>query len=60
MKKVILTPKVAKKIQDEIYANMPSAKKIRLTCQLFLLGQKLKNSKTVSKNGARRIIKKHN
>lgn len=57
--KVILTTKLAEKIQDEIYANMPSEKKIKIAGQLFLLCQKLKNSKAVLKNGARRTIKKH-
>lgn len=60
MNRKILTPKMAQKIQDEIYAKMPPKKKVRIACQLFSLCQKLKNSKTISKNGARRTIKKHN
>ena len=60
MKKVILTPKLAQKIQDEIYYNMPSEKKIRLTSQFFVLGRKLKESKTISRDEPRRSIKKNN
>ena len=45
-----LTPKLAEKIQDEIYYNMPSEKKIRITSQFFMLAKKLQNSKTISKN----------
>lgn len=52
----MLTPKSAEKIQDEIYYNMPSEKKIRLTSQFFMLGKKLKESKTVSKNESGRTI----
>lgn len=59
MKKTILTPKLAEKIQDEIYYNMPSEKKIRITSQFFMLGKSLKESKTVVTNGSRRIISKN-
>jgi hypothetical protein len=55
-----LTPKLAERIQEEIYYKMPSEKKIRLTSQFFMLGKKLKESKTALKNDARRIIKKNN
>lgn len=58
MKKNILTPKKAGEIQDEIFYNMPSQKKIQLTSQLFVLTKKLKESKTIS-NGPRRIIGKN-
>lgn len=58
MAKEILTPKRAQEIQDEIFYNMPSEKKIRLTSQLFVLTKKLKESKTIS-NGASRIIIKN-
>jgi len=60
MNKNILTPKRAEEIQDEIYYNMPSEKKIRLVSQFFMLGKKLKESKTVSKNDAGRIIDRNN
>ena len=56
MKKEILTPKLAEEIQAEIYYNMPSEKKIRITSQFFMLAKKLKESKTVLKDDARRII----
>ena len=59
MNKVILTPKMAEKIQDEIYYNMPSEKKIRITSQFFMLGKKLKESKTVLKNEPRRNISRN-
>jgi hypothetical protein len=59
MKKIVLTPKLAEKIQDEIYYNMPSEKKIRLTSQFFMLGKKLKESKTILKNDAGRSISKN-
>ncbi len=58
MKKVILTPKMAEKIQDEILYSMPSEKKIKLTGQLFVLTKKLNESITVS-NGARRATIKN-
>jgi hypothetical protein len=58
MTKEILTPKSAQEIQDEIFYNMPSEKKIKLTSQLFVLTKKLKESKTVS-NGTRGIISKN-
>lgn len=59
MNKNILTPQKAEKIQDNIYYNMPSEKKIRITSQFFMLAKKLKESKTVSKNDARRTISRN-
>ena len=59
MKKNILTPKKAQEIQNEIFYNMPSEKKIKLTSKLFILTKKLKESKTVS-NGTSRTISKNN
>ncbi len=41
MRKVILTPKLAEKIQDEIFKKMTSEKKIKLTCDFFRFGKKL-------------------
>jgi len=58
MAKEILTPKKAREIQNEIFSNMPSEKKIKLTSKLFVLTKKLKESKTVS-NGTSRIISKN-
>jgi len=55
-----LTPKLAQKIQDDILYNMLPKKKIRLTSQLYLLLKKIQDSKTISKNGTRRTVKKHN
>jgi len=57
MKKI--TPQSAQEIQDGILYNMPSEKSIRITSQLYLLLKKLQDSKTISKNGAGRITKKH-
>jgi len=54
----ILTPKKAQEIQDEIFYNMPSEKKIRLTSQISVLVKKLKESETVV-NDTRRIIGKN-
>ena len=60
MNKIVLTPQLAQKIQDEIYYNMSAEKKIRITSQFFLLGKKLKESKTINiKNGTRRATKKN-
>jgi hypothetical protein len=57
MNKQILTPKQAQEIQDEIYYSMSAGKKIRLTSQFFILGQKLRHSKRV--DDTRRIIKEN-
>jgi hypothetical protein len=51
--------KSADQIQDEIYYDMSSEKKIRLTSQFFMLGRKLKESKTVLKNESRRSTSKN-
>jgi len=59
MKRNILTPKKAEKIQDKIYYKMPSEKKIRLTSQFFMLAKKLKESKTILKNDSRGTIGKN-
>ena len=53
----MLTPKSAQKIQENIYYTMPAEKKIKITSQFFMLGRKLKTSKTVEKHGTGRIVK---
>ncbi len=60
MAKEILTPKRAQEIQDEIFYNMPSKKKIKLASRLFMITKKLSESKTVSKNVPRRTFSKNN
>ena len=35
----------AEKIQNEIYRKMPAEKKLKIACQLFLLGKKLNELK---------------
>jgi len=54
MKKQLLTPKLAQKIQDTIYYDMPDDKKIKIVSQFFVLANALRNSKTVLKNESRR------
>lgn len=56
--KVIMTPKRAQEMQDEIFYNMSSEKKIKLTSQISVLVKKLKESKNVL-NDTRRIIRKN-
>ena len=56
MKKEILTPKTAEKIQDDIYYNMSAEKKVRITSQFFVLGRELNKFNSIERNGARRII----
>ncbi len=41
MKKNILTPKLAEKIQDNIFKKMTAEKKIKLACDFFRFGKKL-------------------
>jgi hypothetical protein len=59
LNKDILRSKKAQEIQDEIYYSMPSEKKIRITSQFFMLGKKLKESKTVLENDTRRAISRN-
>ena len=54
MKKLILTPKIAEKIQDRIFKKMTAEKKIKLTCDFFRLGQKLNQLNDKKINGDRR------
>jgi len=53
MAKEILTPKKAQEIQDEIFSNMTSQKKILLASQLFALTKKLKESKNILNDSGR-------
>ncbi|OGZ69612.1 MAG: hypothetical protein A3F47_02455 [Candidatus Staskawiczbacteria bacterium RIFCSPHIGHO2_12_FULL_38_11] len=55
----ILTPKLAQKMQDQIYYAMPDEKKIQIVSQFFMLANALKNSKTVLKNESGRTAHKH-
>ena len=50
MKKQLLTPKRAEEIQRQIYYNMSDEKKIQLVSDFYVLGQTLKNSKTIAKD----------
>ena len=54
MKKVILTPKMAEKIQDDIFRKMTADKKIKLVNSFFEFGKKLNNL-----NGNRRSAHKN-
>ena len=54
MNKYILTPQKAEKIQNEIYRNMPAAKKIKIAGQLFLLGRKLDELKRQKNRDSRK------
>ena len=49
-----MNPKIAEKIQNEIYRKMPADKKIKITGQLFLLGKKLDELKKQKINDSRR------
>ena len=59
MKKGLLTPELAQKIQDRIYYNMSDDKKIKMVSQFFVLANALKNSKTVTKDESGRITHNH-
>jgi len=48
MVKQILTPKRVQEIQNMIYYNLSSEKKIKLTSLLFLLSKKIKESKKIT------------
>lgn len=58
-KSIILTPKAAQKIQDQIYYDMPDEKKIKIVSQFFVLANALKNSKIVLKDESGRITHNH-
>ena len=51
-KSLLLTPRLAEKIQNDIYYNMPDQKKITLVSQFFMLAKKLKESKTIERNNS--------
>lgn len=55
----LLTPKLAQKIQGDIYYNMPDQKKITIVSQFFMLAKKLKESKTIERNNSRNITDKN-
>ncbi|OGZ69578.1 MAG: hypothetical protein A3D44_03315 [Candidatus Staskawiczbacteria bacterium RIFCSPHIGHO2_02_FULL_42_22] len=59
MKKQILTPKLAQKIQDKIYYDMTDSKKIKIVSQFFVLANALKNSKTILSDESRRTFGNH-
>ncbi len=54
--KMLLTPRLAQKIQDDMYYHMSAEKKVRLMSQFFVLGRELNKSKIIQRNGAGRII----
>lgn len=55
----MFNPKVAEKLQNEIYKKMSAAKKIKIASQLFLLGQKLNELKRQKINDSRKTTSKN-
>lgn len=51
---MIMNPKIAEKLQNEIYRKMPASQKIKIAGQLFLLGKKLDELKKQKINDPRR------
>ncbi len=51
MKKTLLTPKRAQKIQDDLYHCMSAEKKVRITSQFFVLGRELHKSNIIHTHG---------
>ena len=51
MEKPILTPKLAQKIQDNVFKKMTAVEKISLTSQLLELGKKLNTLNDRRKHG---------
>ncbi len=51
MKKQIVTPKMAQKMQDEIFKKMTAAQKISMVGQLFELGKTLNSLNDRKKHG---------
>jgi hypothetical protein len=60
MDKVILTPKLAEKIQDEIFKKMTAEQKIKLVNSFFRFGKKLNNLNDRKIDGNRRSFDKNN
>jgi hypothetical protein len=54
MDKVILTPKLAEKIQDDIFKKMTAEEKIKMVSQFFEFGKKLSKLNDRKINGNRR------
>lgn len=49
-----MNPKIAEKLQNEIYRKMPASQKIKIAGKLFLLGKKLNELKKQKINDPRR------
>lgn len=54
-KKEILTPKLAQKMQDDIFRKMTAEQKIMMVGQLFKLGKTLNALNNRKKDGSHRI-----
>ena len=54
-----LNSQLAEKIQKEIYNKMKAEDKIRITSQFFVLGKKLKESKSISNSESRRTFNRN-
>jgi len=59
MDKIILTPKMAEKIQDEIFKKMSATEKIKLVSSFFRFGKKLNKLNDRKINGDRRSFDKN-
>lgn len=58
-KKVMMTPEIAEKIQDDVFKKMTAAQKIKLTGQFFELGKKLNALNDRRKDGNNSISRKN-
>lgn len=59
MVKIILTSKLAERIQDDIFRKMTAAEKIRMASQFFTFGKKLNELNNRKINGNRRTSRKN-